>query len=117
MLAAYLDDISCPAEAFLLRPYRHALQAEGPKIGLHFDTAAKNYLYVPRCFAEEVRASYSDAAVVDDATPGSSPKAQLEFGARQLAAGSSGPCYLARGDRKVHGFSSTLTLPWHWPGG
>ena len=33
---------------------------------------------------------FPDAAIVDDDTPGASPKAQLEFGARQLAAGSTG---------------------------
>jgi hypothetical protein len=33
---------------------------------------------------------YPDAAIVDDATPGASPKAQLEFGARQLPPGSHG---------------------------
>ena len=86
----YLDDITSPCEAFLLRPFSRALQLEGPKIGLHFDTASKNYIYVPRCFAAEIRAMFPDAAIVDDDTPGASPKAQLEFGARQLAAGSTG---------------------------
>ena len=89
-LVAFLDDISCSSELFLLRPFTRSLNAEGALIGLLFDTVPKNYAFVPRCFADVCRALFPDAAFVDDNTPGASPKAQLEFGARQLAAGSSG---------------------------
>ena len=109
LLAAYLDDITSPCEAFLLRPFSRALQLEGPKIGLHFDTVSKNYIYVPRCFAAEIRAMFPDAAIVDDDTPGASPKAQLEFGARQLAAGSTGLLISHVGVAKL---KSALVMVW-----
>ena len=71
--------------------------------GLRFGTVPKNYIYAPRCFAAEARAMFPDAAVVDDATPGASPKAQLEFGARQLAPGSQGPLISHVGVSKLMG--------------
>jgi len=86
-LAAYLDDISAVLEAHLLRPFTLALRELGPRVGLYFDTAAKNYTYVPRMFSEALRQLLPEASglvIVDDQTPGGAPKAQLEYGARQL---------------------------------
>ena len=55
LLVAYLDDIYCSSEAFLFQPYRRTLLAKGkPLVGLEFTSVAKNYTYVPRCFAAEI---------------------------------------------------------------
>ena len=86
LLTAYLDDITGVLEAHLLRPFARALQIKGPLVDLFFDTPAKNYTYVPLCFLREVEALYPDAVIVEDSRPGSTPKAQLEHGAAQLAA-------------------------------
>jgi hypothetical protein len=91
VIAAFLGDITCPSEAHLLRPFRHPLVDLGPPaVGLEFSNVEKNSTLVPCCFAAEVRAMFPDAAVVDDDTPGVTPKAKLKHGASHLAAGSSG---------------------------
>jgi hypothetical protein len=62
LLVAYLDDIYCSSEAFLIQPYRRTLRAIAkPLVGLEFTSVAKNYTYVPRCFAAEVRTMFPDA--------------------------------------------------------
>ena len=54
LLVAYLDDIYCSSEAFLIQPYRRTLRAIAkPLVGLEFTSVAKNYTYVPRFFAAE----------------------------------------------------------------
>lgn len=83
LLAAYLDDIHFPGEAFLLRPFTLILRELGPTIGLHFVSLSKNYAYIPRVFEGEVRRLYPDASIITDATPGT-PKVQFEAGARAL---------------------------------
>jgi hypothetical protein len=56
LLVAYLDDIYCSSEAFLVRPYRRIFGAKGRSlVGLEFTNVAKNSTYVPRCFAAEAR--------------------------------------------------------------
>ena len=48
LLVAYLDDIYCSSEAFLLKPYRCTLRAKGKSlVGLEFTSVAKNYLRNP----------------------------------------------------------------------
>ena len=83
LLAAYLDDIHFPGEAFLLRPFTLILRELGPTIGLHFVSLSKNYAYIPRDYEVEVRRLYPDASIITDATPGT-PKVQFEAGARAL---------------------------------
>ena len=85
LLAAYLDDIHCVSETYLLRRFILLLRELGPKIGLHFTSLHKNYLYIPRVFADCVERDFPDAVVVHDASPGATPADQLERAARQLA--------------------------------
>ena len=96
-LVAFLDGIYCSSDAFLIQPYRRTLRAKGkPLVGLEFTSVAKNYTYVPRCFAAEIRAMLPDASIVDDDTPGATPMDQLRHGASQLPAGFSGATCLTR---------------------
>ena len=92
LLVAYLDDIYCSSEAFLIQPpYRRTLRVIAKSlVGLEFTSVAKNYTYVPRCFAAEVRAMFPDASIVDDGTPGATHMDQLRHGASRLPAGSRG---------------------------
>ena len=85
LLLSYLDDVTLCAEAHLLRPFFIALRQLGPSIGLFFDSLDKNFTYVPRVFAVRVRSMFPDAVVVDDETPGGTPKAKLAFGAHELS--------------------------------
>jgi hypothetical protein len=85
LLVAYLDDIYCSSEAFLFQPYRRILGAKSkPLVGLEFTTVAKNYTYVPRCFAAEIREMFPNASIVNDNTPGATPLDQLKDGASRL---------------------------------
>ena len=59
-------------------------------VGLEFASVAKNYTYVPRCFAAEILTKFPDASIVDDATPGATPMDQLKLGASRLPIGSRG---------------------------
>ncbi len=91
LIAAFLDDITSLSEAHLLRPFRRALVVLGPPtVGLEFSNVAKNSTLVLCCFTDVVRAMFPDAAVVDDDTPGATPKAKLKHGASQLVAESNG---------------------------
>ena len=104
LLVAYLDDIYCSSEAFLIQPYRRTLRAKGkPLVGLEFTSVAKNYTYVPRCFAAEIRTMLPDASIVDDDTPGATPMDQLRHGASRLPAGSSGLLVTHVGVAKIMG--------------
>ncbi len=86
----------------MFQPYRRILGAKSkPLVGLSFTTVAKNYTYVPRCFAAEIRGMFPDASIVDETTPGASPADQLKVGASRLTVGSSGP--LTRRVAKVMG--------------
>ena len=88
LLVAYLDDIYYSSEAFLFQPYRRILRAKGkPLVGLEFTSVAKNYTYVPRCFAAEILTMFPDASIVGDDTPGATPMDQLKHGASCLPIG------------------------------
>ena len=95
LLLSYLDDVTLCAEAHLLRPFFIALRLLGPSIGLFFDSLDKSFTYVPRVFAMRVRSMFPDAVVVDDETPGGTPKAKLAFGAHELSTDS------VRGYRRI----------------
>ena len=104
LLVAYLDDIYCSIEAFLFQPYRRILGAMSkPLVGLEFTTVAKNYTYVPRCFAAEIREMFPNASIVNDNTPGATPLDQLKVGASRLPLGSSGLLISHVGVAKVMG--------------
>ncbi len=104
LLVAYLDDIYCSSEAFLIQPYRRTLRAIAePLVGLEFTSVAKNYTYVPRCFAAEVRAMFPDASIVDDGTPEATHMDQLRHGASRLPSGSRGLLVTHVGMAKVMG--------------
>ena len=102
LLVAYLDDIYCSSEAFLVRPYRRTLGVKGRSlVGLEFTNVAKNSTYVPRCFAAKARALFPDASFVHDTTPGATPMDQLKLGASRLPRGSSGRLITHVGVAKV----------------
>ena len=87
LILAYLDDIHCPAELHLLRPFVNALADIGPSYGLRFTKRAKNYVYVPRPFLEQASLLWRgpEGEVVHDASPGSTPQKKLELAAGRLA--------------------------------
>ena len=87
LLVAYLDDIYCSSEAFLFQPCRRILGARSkPLVEPEFTTVAKNFTYVPGCFAAEIRDMFPNASIVDDNTPGATPMDQLKDGASRLPA-------------------------------
>ena len=91
LLIAYLDDIYCSSEVFLFQPYRRILGARSKSLmGLEFTTVAKNFTYVPCCFAAEIRDMFPIVSIVNDNTPGATPTEQLKDGASRLPVGSSG---------------------------
>jgi hypothetical protein len=87
LILAYLDDIHCPAELHLLRPFVHALADIGPSYGLQFSKRAKNYVYVPRPFLEQASMLWQgpEGVVVHDASEGGTPQKKLELAARRLS--------------------------------
>jgi len=81
LLVSHLDDIYCSSEAFLFQTYRRILGARSkPLAGLEFTTVAKNFTYVPCCFAAEIHNMFPNASIVDDNTLGATPTDQLKVG-------------------------------------
>ena len=60
-------------------------------------------MYVPRCFAAEIRDMFPNASIVNDNTPGATPLDQLKDGASRLPVGSSGLLISHVGVAKIMG--------------
>ena len=74
-----------------------------PLVGLEFTSVAKNYTYVPRCFAAEILTKFPDASIVDDDTPGAMPMDQHKHGASRQPIGSRGLLITHAGVAKIMG--------------